>query len=71
MQFEEEEELIQVCREWRELTDEQKKYLIQVRPPGDLLPSIIRDLALASNITNAGILYDKTFGEHRNITVFL
>ena len=55
-------------REWRELTDEQKKYLIQVRPPGDLLPSIIRDLALASNITNAGILYDKTFGEHRNIT---
>jgi len=48
-------------REWRELTDAQKQYLIQVRPPGDLLPKIIRDLALASNITNAGILYDKTF----------
>jgi len=48
-------------REWKDLTDEQKKYLIQVRPPGDLLPNVIRDLALASNITNAGILYDSTF----------
>jgi len=48
-------------REWRDLTDEQQQYLIQVRPPGDLLPAIIRDLAIASNITNAGILYDTTF----------
>jgi len=48
-------------REWRDITDAQKQYLIQVRPPGDILPSIIRDLAMASNITNAGILYDSTF----------
>ena len=41
--------------------DEQKKYLIQVRPPGDLLPDIIRDLVLATNITNAAILYDSSF----------
>jgi len=48
-------------REWRDLTDAQKQYLVQVRPPGDILPSIIRDLAHASNMSNAAILYDKTF----------
>jgi len=48
-------------REWIDLTPEQEKYLIQVRPPGDLLPTIIKNFALASNITNAGILYDPSF----------
>ncbi|XP_023346465.1 ionotropic receptor 25a [Eurytemora carolleeae] len=40
---------------------EQSKYLIQVRPPGDTLPDIIRSLVTDLNITNAGILYDESF----------
>ena len=39
----------------------------QVRPPGDVLPDIIRSLASATNITNAGILYDNSFGQQRQI----
>ena len=38
----------------------------QVRPPGDVLPDIIRSLASATNITNAGILYDNSFGQQRH-----
>ena len=55
--------------EWRNLKYGQQKYLIQVRPPGDLLPDIIRDLALATNITNAAILYDSSFCGYLNIII--
>ena len=51
------------------MSDEQKKYLIQVRPPGDLFPDIIRDLAIASNITNAAILYDSSFGVYLKFNI--
>ena len=51
------------------MSDEQKKYLIQVRPPGDILPDIIRDLALVYNITNAAILYDSSFGGHLHFII--
>ena len=46
-----------------ELTPEQEKYLIQVRGPHDLFQFIIRDLAFATNITNAAVLFDDDFGE--------
>ena len=46
-----------------ELTPEQQKYLIQVRGPQDLFQFIIRDLAFATNITNAAVLFDDDFGE--------
>jgi len=48
-------------REWKSLTEAQAKYLIQVRPPGDSVPEIIRALTTDLNITNAGILYDDSF----------
>ena len=38
-------------------------FYCKVRPPGDLIPDILRDLIMMQNITNAGILYDHTFGE--------
>ncbi|CAB4065386.1 GRIN [Lepeophtheirus salmonis] len=48
-------------REWRNLTSDQGKYLIRVRPPGDLLPNIIRNIITSDNITNAAVLYDDSF----------
>ena len=51
-----------MCREWSDLTPEQAGYLVQVRPPGDTLNDIVRDLAQLANITNAAILHDDSFG---------
>lgn len=50
-------------RQWRELSPNQKKYLLQVMPPTDIIPEIIRGIVFYMNITNAAILYDETFGE--------
>ena len=49
---------------------DQEKYQIQVRPPGDLLPNIIRDLIVRQNISNAAILYDETFGKNKYTPIF-
>ncbi|XP_050463521.1 ionotropic receptor 25a [Cataglyphis hispanica] len=48
-------------RYWRNLDLDQKNYLIQVMTPGDLVPEVIRQLAIQMNITNAGILFDQNF----------
>ena len=48
--------------EWNSLTESQEKYLIQVRSPSDLFQYIVRDLAELTNITNAVILFDDSFG---------
>uniref|UniRef100_A0A1B6MPB2 Ionotropic glutamate receptor L-glutamate and glycine-binding domain-containing protein n=1 Tax=Graphocephala atropunctata TaxID=36148 RepID=A0A1B6MPB2_9HEMI len=48
-------------RTWRYLDNEQQKYLVQVSPPGDIVPEIIRSLAIYQNLTNAGVLFDSTF----------
>ena len=50
--------------EWAELTEEQQKYLVQVRSPSDMFQYIIRDMATLTNITNAAILFDESFGEY-------
>ena len=49
--------------EWSALTAEQQKYLVQVRSPSDMLPNIINDLTALTNITNAAVFYDESFGE--------
>lgn len=49
-------------RQWRNLDGEQQKYLIQISPPADLIPEIVRSIVVAQNITNAGIMFDDTFG---------
>ena len=49
--------------EWANLTPEQEKYLIQMRGPHDIFQFIVRDLAFVTNISNAAILYDDTFGK--------
>lgn len=49
--------------QWRSLTEEQQKYLLQVMPPPDIIPEVIRSIAIHSNMSNAAILFDETFGE--------
>ncbi|XP_034234148.1 ionotropic receptor 25a isoform X2 [Thrips palmi] len=48
-------------RQWRFLADDQMKYLVQVSPPADMIPEVIRSIVLAWNISNAGILFDDSF----------
>ncbi|XP_050546759.1 ionotropic receptor 25a [Daktulosphaira vitifoliae] len=48
-------------RQWRNLDGEQQKYLIQINPPSDIIPEIIRSIIVSQNITNAGIMFDDTF----------
>ena len=58
--------------EWESLTESQEKYLIQVRSPSDMFQYIIRDLALHTNISNAVILFDDSFGKvnlHFNVLI--
>jgi ionotropic glutamate receptor len=50
-------------REWRDLTPAQKNYLVQIRPPGDVITDVIREVISRMNITNAAILYDNSFGK--------
>ncbi|KAB0800767.1 hypothetical protein PPYR_06506 [Photinus pyralis] len=48
-------------RQWRTLTPEQQHYLVQIMPPADLIPELIRTIVLQQNISNAAILFDDTF----------
>lgn len=49
-------------RQWRDISDEQQKYLVQIMPPADLIPEVIRMIVLNQNISNAAILFDNSFG---------
>ncbi|XP_065335547.1 ionotropic receptor 25a [Cloeon dipterum] len=48
-------------RQWRDLDEEQLKYLIQVQPPGDLIPEAIRTIVVAQNLSSAAIIFDDSF----------
>ncbi|XP_036327744.1 ionotropic receptor 25a [Rhagoletis pomonella] len=48
-------------RQWRDLDESKQKYLLQVMPPADLIPEVVRSIVRKMNITNAAILYDDTF----------
>lgn len=50
-------------RQWRNIKDEEQKYLIQIMPPADLIPEIVRSIVLQQNISNAAILFDNSFGK--------
>ena len=52
-----------LVRTWSDLSPAQSGYLVQVRGPADLLPNIIRDLAINTNINTAAVLYDHTFSK--------
>jgi hypothetical protein len=48
-------------RQWRDIPDKKKNYLLQVMPPSDVLTEIVRAIVTYNNITNAAILYDDTY----------
>lgn len=48
-------------RQWRDISEKKKGYLLQVMPPSDVLTEIVRSIVTYMNITNAAILYDETF----------
>lgn len=50
-------------RQWRDISDQKKNYLLQVMPPADIIPEVVRSIVEYMNITNAAILYDETFGK--------
>ena len=49
-------------REWEMMNGKQKSYLIHLRPPGDTITQVVRNLVKNQNITNAAILFDDQFG---------
>lgn len=49
-------------RQWRNIDENEKQYLIQILPPADVIPEIVRTIVLNQNITNAAILFDDSFG---------
>ncbi len=49
--------------DWENLTPEQQQYLLHVRPPGDTITMVIRNIIEDNNITNAAIIFDDTFGK--------
>ena len=53
-------------REWHDLIGMQEKYLIQIRPPGDVMPEAFRELVMKQQATNVAILYDDTFGKTKH-----
>lgn len=51
-------------RQWRDLSEDKQKYLLQIMPPVDMIPQVVRSIVKYQNITNAAILYDDTIGEY-------
>ncbi|KAJ8927532.1 hypothetical protein NQ314_019989 [Rhamnusium bicolor] len=50
-------------RQWRNIDENERQYLIQICPPADIIPEIVRSIVLNQNITNAAILFDNSFGK--------
>uniref|UniRef100_A0ABK9MJX4 Ionotropic receptor 25a n=1 Tax=Glossina morsitans morsitans TaxID=37546 RepID=A0ABK9MJX4_GLOMM len=48
-------------RQWRDIDANKQKYLLQIMPPADIIPEVVRSIVRKMNITNAAILYDETF----------
>ena len=48
---------------WDALSAAQQDYLVQVRSPADILPSIVTDLANITDMDNAAVIYDDTFSK--------
>lgn len=53
-------------QQWRNLDDRKQQYLMQVMPPLDIIPEVVRTIVKELNITNAAILFDDWFGKETN-----
>lgn len=50
-------------REWKDLQDYEEEILINVVPPGDIIPHSVRDITVHFNISQAVVFYDDSFGK--------
>uniref|UniRef100_A0A1I8PVZ8 Ionotropic glutamate receptor C-terminal domain-containing protein n=2 Tax=Stomoxys calcitrans TaxID=35570 RepID=A0A1I8PVZ8_STOCA len=48
-------------RQWSDMDKDKQNYLLQVMPPVDIIPEVIRSIVQKLHITNVAILYDETF----------
>ncbi|KAL3278032.1 hypothetical protein HHI36_013373 [Cryptolaemus montrouzieri] len=46
---------------WRNINENQRRYLIQINPPTDFIPTVMKNIICRQNITSAAILYDSSF----------
>ena len=49
-------------KSWSDLNSDQMNYLVQIRPPGDVVMNLIRQMIKRLNMTSAVILHDESFG---------
>lgn len=49
--------------QWRNIDMEKRKYLLQIMPPSDLIPDVIRSIVIYMNMSDAAILFDDSFGK--------
>ena len=52
---------------WSDLNSDQMNYLVQIRPPGDVIINLIRQMIERQNMTSAVILHDERFGNLLNL----
>ncbi|KAK9884539.1 hypothetical protein WA026_007380 [Henosepilachna vigintioctopunctata] len=56
---------------WRNIDDDEKKYMIQINPPNDIIPQVIKHIVKKQNITNAAVIFDSSFVmEHKYKSLF-
>ncbi|XP_059221283.1 ionotropic receptor 25a isoform X3 [Stomoxys calcitrans] len=48
-------------RQWSNMDEDKQNYLLQVMPPIDIIPEVIRSIVQKLHVTNVAILYDETF----------
>ena len=56
--------LILYFREWGGIASNFEKYLVHVRPPGDSMTGLIRNIISEHNISNAAIIFDFNYGQY-------
>ncbi|KAL3278034.1 hypothetical protein HHI36_013375 [Cryptolaemus montrouzieri] len=56
---------------WRNIGIDELKYLVQIRPPADIIPGIIKDIIYYMGVLNAAIIYDHMFVMEHKKNVFL
>jgi len=56
--------LLCLLREWRDLSEPQKKYMIQISPPADVMVQSVRSLVDIQSMTSAVVMFDEEqYGE--------
>ncbi|XP_043269218.1 ionotropic receptor 25a [Venturia canescens] len=59
-------------RHWRDLSEDQLQYLVQIMPPADLIPEAVRQMAYYLNISNLAVIFDESFVmEHKYKSLLL